>query len=225
MKVSGSSPRTRGTEFVLLSCLPHLRFIPADAGNRRTPLPGHPSPPVHPRGRGEQWRTVPPFRCGHGSSPRTRGTAAQQRVFWPSRPVHPRGRGEQSSWRTRNPRMSRFIPADAGNRPWWAPSGCRTKVHPRGRGEQQGDLRCAGIPAGSSPRTRGTAPVQDEDVHRHRFIPADAGNSARLAASILRLAVHPRGRGEQVRPSDCSFKLLRFIPADAGNSPVRTIDI
>ena len=134
--------------------------------------------------------------------------------------------------------MSRFIPADAGNTRLTAPSKALTPVHPRGCGEYF--LRSNSLPAtfGSSPRMRGIPDVVWGVAFNIRFIPADAGNTAALAAAATQPPVHPRGCGEYIffHPHDvialgssprmrgirrlcvvgpCPF---RFIPADAGNT-------
>ena len=91
---SGSSPHTRGTHATLGGYIPHIRFIPAYAGNARQSLQSAHRVAVHPRIRGE--------RCGAdagavkhaGSSPHTRGTRPLAKVI---------------------SKVLRFIPAYAGN--------------------------------------------------------------------------------------------------------------
>ena len=144
-------------------------------------------------------------------------------------PVHPRACGEQRD-RLRPPygRVSRFIPAHAGNR-YAMRMEALTVINggssPRMRGTEpyvrQGQLIIAsngssprmrgtgdaspltpsGTRYGSSPRMRGTAGLKSTlSVSRcwHRFIPAHAGNSS-------------------VSSSTEMFQLRRFIPAHAGN--------
>ncbi len=50
---------------------------------------------------------------------------------------------------------------------------------------------------GSSPRARGTDLQARQRPYNHRFIPAGAGNSYRIADPDAQTPVHPRGRGEQ----------------------------
>ena len=91
--------------------------------------------------------------------------------------------------------------------------------------------------AGSSPRTRGTARHALEVLGLVRFIPAHAGNSWRSIMRAPDRPVHPRARGEQIRPlarrsssagssprtRGTAFHSIshgpgvRFIPAHAGN--------
>ena len=53
LKLSGSSPRTRGTSHGRMQPRPAHRFIPADAGNMQLAPRRPPNISVHPRGRGE----------------------------------------------------------------------------------------------------------------------------------------------------------------------------
>ncbi len=91
---------------------------------------------------------------------------------------------------------------------------------------------------GSSPRARGTPPVDKQSRTCARFIPACAGNTSRPPAPCRGAAVHPRVRGEHSPYSpqaknligssprargtrDCNPMapaLERFIPACAGNT-------
>ena len=193
------------------------RFIPAQAGNTLLLLLPRPVVPVHPRAGGEHRRrptTKPP---ASGSSPRRRGT--------------------RHSLTSRHHRR-RFIPAQAGNtrRPARAPS--RSTVHPRAGGEHATTRRSSRFSSGSSPRRRGTQVCQRLPGHRHRFIPAQAGNTSFYAFCRVSKPVHPRAGGEHsahagairrdtgssprrrgtpeiVFDGRCN---LRFIPAQAGNT-------
>ena len=134
-RMSGSSPRARGTldDHPLLR---HLgRFIPACAGNTAWMQPRMMPNPVHPRVRGEHLidmaRSVQPS----GSSPRARGTPET---------------------RHHEPAFRRFIPACAGNTVYWSLPMMQIWVHPRVRGEHRHARRLAHRAVGSSPRARGT---------------------------------------------------------------------
>ena len=215
-RCAGSSPRTRGTGRVRLGDGAAVRFIPADAGNGATSCSPRTTQAVHPRGRGERPSSPGVASALDGSSPRTRGTGGN------AMPIKARGR---------------FIPADAGNGGRQAMAKVQRPVHPRGRGERAVPHVPIVERYGSSPRTRGTGAYRCRVVACGRFIPADAGNGGRGVVRQLRLAVHPRGRGERsvgnrahpvangssprtrgtawCRPSPHSG--CRFIPADAGN--------
>ena len=136
---AGSSPRARGTAQRGEPLGEVIRFIPASAGNG----PGGPCIPsstaVHPRERGERFLCPPRPSVWGGSSPRARGTG--------------QGVGQILD-------RGRFIPASAGNgRPWWRRSGAGS-VHPRERGERHCITADPGDMGGSSPRARGTEPVE-----------------------------------------------------------------
>ena len=135
-------------------------------------------------------------------------------------------------------RMSRFIPACAGNAapaadPAWPPT-----VHPCMRGERL-LMGSRALPSrGSSPHARGTPSTSAASRSSFRFIPAYAGNARRPADAIADHPVHPRMRGERlsvaVRLNSSSGSsphargtldgmgqagfLIRFIPACAGNA-------
>ena len=92
---------------------------------------------------------------GNGSSPPVRGTVKGAE---PERGV------------------IRFIPACAGNRPCVTRKSPARSVHPRVCGEQMAGMASTEDVFGSSPRVRGTVPMAHNQQHRHRFIPACAGN-------------------------------------------------
>ncbi len=152
---AGSSPRARGTERFSAADTFGRRFIPACAGNGPSLERGSLPDTVHPRVRGERLPVFCAASASVGSSPRARGTDAEPGR---RRPPH------------------RFIPACAGNggsprtRPTLRP------VHPRVRGERSWQVAPSTVPAGSSPRARGTEHGAGRiDLHG-RFIPACAGN-------------------------------------------------
>ncbi len=199
------------------SYLSQNRFIPAGAGNTAATPRRRRSAPVHPRRRGEHDVGAVGGRLELGSSPQARGTHKRQ--------GGERGRG-------------RFIPAGAGNTYFRHGYFDARAVHPRRRGEHIvfSHLTFSGI--GSSPQARGTQLTEKLDDPCWRFIPAGAGNTVASLSSILRIAVHPRRRGEhgfvkkhkkaiggsspQARGTQYSqaqpLWLLRFIPAGAGNT-------
>ena len=119
LRLSGSSPRGRGTHSES-DCAPEIdRFIPARAGNTRPDRPRSRRPTVHPRAGGEH-SVVVHIRCSLcGSSPRGRGTHEA--------PLHQHG-------------AFRFIPARAGNTAETPASGLPPSVHPRAGGEHVGHL-------------------------------------------------------------------------------------
>ena len=113
-----------------------------------------------------------------------------------------------------------------------------TAVHPRVRGEHEPAPAREPVVAGSSPRARGTHALEAQRHAVPRFIPACAGNTAKLGGSAPAKSVHPRVRGEH-RLSGLNQSAIdgssprargtrgrarargaagRFIPACAGNT-------
>ena len=173
--------------------------------------------PVHPRSRGEHRDSGPSGERACGSSPLARGT---------------RGRADPGQ------AARRFIPARAGNTGAAPAQRRRSPVHPRSRGEHLAIIVTMAGYRGSSPLARGTQPALHRVPDGHRFIPARAGNTPGRASSTRCPSVHPRSRGEHVRPGGGlrrvhgssplargtrsavrgSDRRLRFIPARAGNT-------
>ena len=146
---------------------------------------------VHPRACGEHCTRSERQGGQVGSSPRMRGTLLTAVSAYD---------------------LNRFIPAHAGNT---APSSYRpagTSVHPRACGEHRPGWKVGSFITGSSPRMRGTHDVEFVTRHRHRFIPAHAGNTQANPASMAILAVHPRACGEHWTEEDDGEKV-------AGSSP------
>ena len=218
--VIGSSPRGRGTRIHAAGRRAPLRFIPARAGNTPGGRRRRWVPPVHPRAGGEHQTTRVRASSPDGSSPRGRGT----QVIEPS---------EQQ--------IQRFIPARAGNTPRRRRVEQPRPVHPRAGGEHPGPWCWRSPAAGSSPRGRGTPNRRPLSWHRHRFIPARAGNTGLAGASPGTVPVHPRAGGEHFRRRRIASRFTgssprgrgtlsqaqdrlpvhRFIPARAGNTPGR----
>ena len=175
-RLSGSSPRGRGTHAWQTLWQIDGRFIPAWAGNANGPADFHPARPVHPRVGGE--RAARPLCAASfsGSSPRGRGT------------------------RTRSVRLIPrlwFIPAWAGNAVAPGQSRGRGTVHPRVGGERWFVLAALLGLVGSSPRGRGTRIAHRIVGVVVRFIPAWAGNASQPFDLALPQAVHPRVGGER----------------------------
>ena len=135
IRLTGSSPRARGTGHRRHVLKRERRFIPACARNSHPQARMGRCSPVHPRVRGEQFSSRLKCACMVGSSPRARGTVA---ACAPKRAP------------------ARFIPACAGNRTTSPQTHSPTTVHPRVRGEQGGGFLSLSRCLGSSPRARGT---------------------------------------------------------------------
>ena len=96
----------------------------------------------------------------------------------------------------RTERVSRFIPARAGNSFFPQFFIALVTVYPRSRGELKLEKPEIEDPTGLSPLARGTRVVVFKRDGGGRFIPARAGNSTSENRKTLFLSVYPRSRGE-----------------------------
>ncbi len=220
-RMSGSSPRGRGTRCGHAGDTPHQRFIPAWAGNTGVIRRGNPAPSVHPRVGGEHDTGMTAELPLTGSSPRGRGTLGLKQF-------------RQTTLR--------FIPAWAGNTLCHRSRARNTPVHPRVGGEHSIPATKPCRQIGSSPRGRGTLTLPSGFKDHIRFIPAWAGNTCTTPSAQRTTPVHPRVGGEHTT-STTSFVIiggssprgrgtrrqiapdvvsLRFIPAWAGNTTRRS---
>ena len=236
--VFGSSPRVRGTRG-RRGCIPPIqRFIPACAGNAKSPC-HMPSPrTVHPRVCGEREEPAHPPEPLARFIPACAGNALRLQGIVARSTVHPRVCGER-----RRPAALRS-----------AASGSSPRVRGTLGVPSQGAARHRFIPAcagnasimrlitrrhlGSSPRVRGTPPSAPSPCCERRFIPACAGNARTSPRSRRGRPVHPRVCGERghgranakhqpgssprVRGTrdraEAHDAPVRFIPACAGNA-------
>ena len=175
--VYGLSPLARGTLPPGVRVMMISRFIPAGAGNTRARHFTGPDNAVYPRWRGEHFGLFDHQLLGGGLSPLARGTLVN-------------GLGMVGG--------RRFIPAGAGNTCCAGRLRTIHSVYPRWRGEHSNRrprvLRACGL----SPLARGTRACARLRVLSSRFIPAGAGNTARLSAGKQRRPVYPRWRGEHI---------------------------
>ena len=150
------SPLARGTRNRNREINCRHRFIPAGAGNTRSPSLTPVTPTVYPRWRGEHVAVDLGLDSGAGLSPLARGTLG---------------------FNSRNCGGLRFIPAGAGNtmirNGYWSAA----TVYPRWRGEHviTEDFEFAIF--GLSPLARGTLRDRAQYRGEERFIPAGAGNT------------------------------------------------
>ena len=171
----GSSPRVRGTLFVLSFFILVFGIIPACAGNTTSRCKKMFLPRDHPRVCGEHMRYLFDPMNRQGSSPRVRGTPGFVDASLD---------------------VPGIIPACAGNTRSMAWTASRSRDHPRVCGEHTAHHTRTSDETGSSPRVRGTlALVQQRDLE-HGIIPACAGNTMRLLISRARWRDHPRVCGE-----------------------------
>ena len=95
-------------------------------------------------------------------------------------------------------RVSRIIPALAGNTCDLLKMSTRCTDHPRSRGEYISTSLAEDYRVGSSPLSRGILRPRLLYQIPRGIIPALAGNTRRSFGSIRRLPDHPRSRGEYV---------------------------
>ena len=135
-------------------------------------------------------------------------------------------------------RISRIIPAHAGNTAISEVSQVLGKDHPRSCGEYHPAGYSAGLYTGSSPLMRGILVCCDQNGDLMRIIPAHAGNTASTAGSATGRKDHPRSCGEYEYFETADLNKLgssplmrgiplhieaisddaRIIPAHAGNT-------
>ena len=232
----GSSPLTRGKLAIQRARFSPPRLIPAHAG--KTSLFACPRriPRAHPRSRGENEAELSPSSDDSGSSPLTRGKQIDPRVgvirlrLIPAHAgktidgfvsginsaAHPRSRGENTwSWPT-NPDSPWLIPAHAGKTLPRDSLQRGRRAHPRSRGENMKDPSEAGMPAGSSPLTRGKLRIGTVSWIGPRLIPAHAGKTPRRRGVHRVRPAHPRSRGENARRAPPPFMKLGSSPLTRG---------
>ena len=156
VRMSGSSPLTRGKHRPNQLADPAARLIPAHAGKtffgRRSGLAW----PAHPRSRGENSMLKDRLRYKDGSSPLTRG---------------------KPDLRLDLEVRLRLIPAHAGKTSSLARSRQAVAAHPRSRGENGLATLARSLGCGSSPLTRGKPSARGGRTSGTRLIPAHAGKT------------------------------------------------
>ena len=197
LRVSGSSPRVRGTRRVEREPGGCAGIIPACAGNTTASTRERPSSWDHPRVCGEHDGLNVGMPVKLGSSPRVRGTRHGQASV--DIPVG-------------------IIPACAGNTSSHQVTELFLRDHPRVCGEHLACTHIRSYVRGSSPRVRGTPQVVD--VHRLNggIIPACAGNTEPIQQGIRAAqGSSPRVRGT-LPPIPAVPRRVGIIPACAGNT-------
>ena len=179
--------------------------------------PRRAQPVVHPRVCGKRMVERLCDAIAAGSSPRVRET-------------HLKG--------GRHGKLSRFIPACAGNASALSFTIHCTSVHPRVCGKRYRHSPDERVGRGSSPRVRETHMSESVKSAPSRFIPACAGNARAGGGISCARPVHPRVCGKRVTPRIRQSNVvgssprvretplqhrrigedLRFIPACAGNA-------
>ena len=154
--VLGSSPLTRGKPHPDGHATVKCGLIPAHAGKTPQTTPSRPSPPAHPRSRGENSGARSGLIRANGSSPLTRGKRGRY-----LRCCHP----------------ARLIPAHAGKTVSIMARTSGEGAHPRSRGENDQLAQGTQGGIGSSPLTRGKPGRGKTTLLQLRLIPAHAGKT------------------------------------------------
>ena len=93
-----------------------------------------------------------------------------------------------------------------------------TPVHPRVGGGHVRFLPAHSVPAGSSPRGRGTRKAITTDDFATRFIPAWAGDTREFSHRSLSRPVHPRVGGGHSMPTVSGHALPGSSPRGGGHT-------
>ena len=154
---------------------PRERIIPARAGSTEDPLRGARYRRDHPRSRGEHKSKRGGFGKATGSSPLARGAQLTVAGTLP---------------------QARIIPARAGSTSCSMFGAGEPADHPRSRGEHVASHQIRRFGFGSSPLARGALSATGKPDNKNGIIPARAGSTLSLAASVATYRDHPRSRGE-----------------------------
>ena len=171
------------------------RFIPAGAGNTRTPPAKATSATGHPRRGGEHFLYTTGITKPNGSSPRGRGTLYFALVAQV---------------------INRVIPAGAGNTGIDVSVPSQASGHPRGGGKHAIQRGFGSLGVGSSPRGRGTRSPRARGKRRQRVIPAGAGNTRHMSALLVVNPGHPRGGGEHPSAPKLAGAIIGSSPRGRG---------
>ena len=174
----GSPPHSRGIPLPVLTEWSLARLTPAFAGNTSGTRSLVSAAGAHPRIRGEYSTGYQTIFTPMGSPPHSRGI-----------PVHLLALIFRE----------RLTPAFAGNTPPRAVRSCLRRAHPRIRGEYRSTISIWAAPPGSPPHSRGIQGRRSQAPRARRLTPAFAGNTRSLRSISLRVAAHPRIRGEYPR--------------------------
>ena len=208
----GSSPLTRGKLHGLGAREFLERFIPAHAGKTLGRLRRSFPRRAHPRSRGENWSDVTTPAAPAGSSPLTRGKHQATDLARERPGLIPAHTGKTTRTRAQPPHsrahphsqalggvqysQGGLIPAHAGKTVRTRARRASVRAHPRSRGENTLRQGSGPLMRGSSPLTRGKPAVGGDVPRGQGLIPAHAGKTERVGASLSLHPAHPRSRGE-----------------------------
>ena len=172
---SGSPPRAWGQFEVTDPDLEEPRFTPTGVGTIPPRRATRNCSPVHPHGRGDNFRINSPTKSVGGSPPRAWG---------------------QYSDETARCVEKRFTPTGVGTMRTLEVRGDINAVHPHGRGDNRLTGQTLDRLGGSPPRAWGQSRRSAEARRRQRFTPTGVGTMADVQVVAPDPAVHPHGRGD-----------------------------
>ena len=211
-----SIPAGAGKPDALHSSMRSARVYPRGRGEATTtPRPSRTHRGLSPRARGSHRLAWPEAR-DHGSIPAGAGKPCAGGRVCRAGGVYPRGRGEAPTWAAGAGRSEGLSPRARGSLVFLAdrhevvgsiPAGAgkpgaslvprnMSGVYPRGRGEALRGKSFYVLPAGLSPRARGSRLRRPHVCSVVGSIPAGAGKPVTRWGRLSASGVYPRGRGE-----------------------------
>jgi len=191
------------------------RFTPTGVGTIPPRRATRNCSPVHPHGRGDNFRINSPTKSVGGSPPRAWG---------------------QYSDETARCVEKRFTPTGVGTMRTLEVRGDINAVHPHGRGDNRLTGQTLDRLGGSPPRAWGQSRRSAEARRRQRFTPTGVGTMRVSLKLEFHSSVHPHGRGDnllslsdaqkrvgspprawgQSHPRRCAGRAGRFTPTGVG---------
>ncbi len=233
IRLKGSSPLARGAPQRGRQHVRGSGLIPARAGSAPRRSSRRRGPTAHPRSRGEHRRRHRSVLVPVGLIPARAGSTSARRGSGRRPRAHPRSRGEHlvegrpgdallgSSPLARGARrchrvllcVGGLIPARAGSTMTSTSAEVVKTAHPRSRGEHAAASMASVGGVGSSPLARGAQWPADGARGGRGLIPARAGSTQLLDATLALRGAHPRSRGEHSRNATAQ-------PVSFGSSPL-----
>ena len=176
------------------------RFTPTGVGTIGLHAGVQAASTVHPHGRGDNKMFHQRPDCGNGSPPRAWGQFD----------------------RTDDARaVTRFTPTGVGTMVRRRKQRSKATVHPHGRGDNSLLLPLVSDVIGSPPRAWGQSALRQQTQRLIRFTPTGVGTILLSYGAVTTPAVHPHGRGDNVRSVDEYNQTAGSPPRAWGQSPRR----
>ena len=174
----GSPPRAWGQLLIGSVVNPPERFTPTGVGTMSAAERSIPCRSVHPHGRGDNSQAALSYGRGRGSPPRAWGQCFASAFGALDR---------------------RFTPTGVGTITLVGARAAARAVHPHGRGDNDLCLAHRARAAGSPPRAWGQSTPRLYDRIAPRFTPTGVGTMSYGVRARCVTAVHPHGRGDNLR--------------------------